>query len=201
MKPNQFEILVDAFMSLPGISKKSAERISYFILQKDQEFFTKFIDRIIESRLKIKFCATCNNLTDDSFRCEICLNQDRHDKSLCVVTTVEDLYKVEQSESFYGLYYVLQSEINYKKPETASLIDIDKFENMVNNFQINKIIFATNMTINGELTANYLKNYLKEKKYNIEFYRPAIGMPANASIDYMDWESLRYSIKNKTKLD
>lgn len=201
MKPNQFEILVDAFNALPGVSKKTAEKISYFILQKDQDFFNKFVDRIIESRLKIKFCDNCNNLTDDSFKCEICLNKKRHDRSLCVVTTIEDLYKIEQSESFYGLYYVLLNEIDYKKPETANLIDVNKFENMVNNFQINKIIFATNMTINGELTANYLKNYLKEKKYSIEYYRPAIGMPANASIDYMDWESLRFSIKNKTKIE
>lgn len=186
MKPNEFEFLIDAFSSLPGISKKTAEKISYFILQKDQDYFNKFINRLIESRMKIKFCANCNNLTNDAFKCEICLNTERHDKSLCVVTTVEDLYKIEQSDSFYGLYYVLQNEVNYKKPETANLIDMNKFEKMINDFQINKIIFATNMTINGELTANYLKNYLKDKKYNIEYYRPAIGMPANASIDYMD---------------
>lgn len=201
MKPKEFDYLVDAFSSLPSISKKNAERISYYFLNADQTFYSNFLNRLIEAKTKIKFCINCNNLTSDSLTCEICSQPERHDKTLCIVTTIEDLYKIEGSQSFSGLYYVLQHEVDMKKPDTAKLINMDKLEKMINDFMINKVIFATNMTINGELTATYIRNYLKEKKYSIEFFRPAIGIPANASIDYMDWESLKYSFKNKTKID
>ena len=71
---------------------------------------------------------------------------------------------------------------------------------MINKFHIKEILICTNMTINGELTSSYIKNFIKEKKYNIELFRLAMGIPMNASIEYIDWESLKHSIENKKKI-
>lgn len=200
MKPREFEFLVDALKSLPSISSKSADRIAHFILDSDNDFYNEFIKRIIDARNNIKFCMYCNNLTSNSFTCEICKNNDRHNNQLCIVTSVDDLYKIESSNSFFGTYFVLKKELDYKNKKSVSNIDLDLLEKTINYFKIREILIATNMTTNGELTSTYIKNYLIEKKYNIDFYRLAMGIPFNSSIDYIDWESLKYSIKNKTKI-
>lgn len=200
MKPREFEFLVDALKSLPSISTKNADRIAHFILNSDSDFYNKFIDRIIDARNKIKFCSHCNNLTSNSFTCEICKNVERHNKKLCIVVSVDDLYKIESSNSFFGTYFVLKKELDYKNKKSVNEIDMSLLEKTINFFNVNEILIATNMTTNGELTSSYIKKYLIDKKYNLEFYRLAMGIPFNSSIDYIDWESLKYSIKNKIKI-
>lgn len=200
MKPREFEFLVDALKSLPSISTKNADKIAHFILNSDQEFYNQFIERIVNAKNKIKFCMYCNNLTSNSFTCEICKNTERHNKSLCIVTSVDDLYKIESSNSFFGTYFVLKNELDYKNKKSVELLDLSLLEKTINEFKIKEILIATNMTTNGELTSSYIRKYLFEKKYDLEFYRLAMGIPFNSSIDYIDWESLKYSIKNKIKI-
>lgn len=200
MKPKEFEYLLDALTSLPSISKKSADRIAHFLLNADEKFYSEFLNRIINARTKIKFCLYCNNLVSDSYTCDICSNHERRNKSLCIVTTVDDLYKIEKSNSFFGTYYVLKNELDHKNKNSVNSLDLERLENTINKLNVNEILIATNMTINGELTCNYIKKYLQEKRLNIDFYRLAMGIPFNSSIDYIDWESLKYSIKNKNKI-
>lgn len=201
MKIKEFEYLIDALKSLPSISTKSANKIANYLINADKKYFNDFIDRLIEAKTKIQFCQHCNNMVVDSYSCDICKNKARHDGTLCILTTREDLEKVEESNSFSGLYYVLNQEIDYKNKNSINNINIDKIENMINNFNIKEILFATNMTPNGELTAKYIKQVLLSKNLNLDFYRLALGIPLNASIDYIDWESLKFSIKNKTKME
>lgn len=200
MKPREFEFLVDALKALPSISSKSADRIAHFLLNSDDDFYNKFIERIITAKNKIKFCIHCNNLTSESFTCEICKNIDRHNRKICIVTSVDDLYKIESSNSFFGTYFVLKNELDYKNKKSIDFLDMSLLEKTINMFKVNEVLIATNMTTNGELTSSYIKNYLQDKKYNLDFYRLAMGIPFNSSIDYIDWESLKYSIKNKVKI-
>lgn len=200
MKPKDFEYFVEALKSLPSISTKSANKIAYFFLQKDEKFFNDFISRIISLKENVKFCIHCNNLTIDSLMCDICKQQNRDQNKVCIVSSCEDLEKIESSNSFFGLYYILNAEINHKDLSTSKNIDLNKLEKMINHFHVNEILIATNMTMNGELTSNFIQKSLKSKNYNIDFYRLALGIPMNASIDYIDWESLKYSIENKKKI-
>lgn len=200
MKPKDFELLIDALKSLPSISTKSAEKIASYILHCPQDIYDGFVDRLIKARENIRFCKFCNNYTSDSYECDICSNFERRNKSLCVVSSIDDLYKIENSNSFFGTYFVLNGEINYKKKESIEMINVEQLLNLINEFNIKEILLATNMTQNGEITAYYIKNYLKNKKDNLEFYRLASGLPFNSSIDYIDWESLKFSIKNKIKI-
>lgn len=201
MKPKEFEYFVEALKSLPTISNKNANKIAYFFLESDEIFYSQFLDRLTSLKSNIKFCLNCNNLTSNSLYCDICNIESRDKSKLCIVSYLEDLEKIEQSNSFSGLYFVLNGEVKHKDLKSAKKIDLEKLENMINKFHIREILICTNMTIDGELTSSYIKNFIKEKKYNIDLYRLALGIPMNASIEYIDWESLKYSIENKRKID
>lgn len=201
MKVKEYEYLIDALKSLPTVSTKSANRIANHLINSDKEYFNELVNRMIEAKTRIRFCQYCNNMVVNSFSCDICKNTERHNRKLCIVSSIDDLYKIESSESFYGTYFILKSELDYKKKESVKNMNLEQLEQTINNFNINEILIATNMTTNGELTAKYIKNYLNQKSFNIEFFRLALGIPLNASIDYIDWESLKFSIKNKTKME
>lgn len=201
MEIKEFSLFIDALKGLPGISKKAAERIAYFLISCDDHFYKEFTNRLFDLRYKIKLCNFCNNLVSNDTICTICANSMRHDGNLCIVSTVEDLNKIESSNSFSGLYFVLNGELDHKNNKSVEKIDINKLLAMIEKFKIKEILIATNMTINGEITSVYLKKSVLEKHPELSFYRLALGLPINSSIDYIDWESLKFSIKNKTKMD
>lgn len=186
MKNKELEYFIEALKSLPTISNKSAKKIAYFFLENDEYFYNNFIDRLVKFKTKTKFCNQCNNLTEDSLFCDICKNIDRDRNKLCIVTQIESLEKIEESNSYSGLYYVLKNEINHKNLKSAKQIPLDGIDNIINKNHIREVLLATDMTINGELTANFIKKHLIEKKYNLDIYRLALGIPLNSSIDYID---------------
>lgn len=201
MRTKEFEFLVDILKALPSISTKIAERIAYFLINSDEIFFNSFIERLIDSKMKIKLCKYCRNFTSNEFNCTICSNNERKNYKLCIVSSIEDLYKIENLNIFFGTYYVLHGEINYKKKETIEDIKFGEISHLIDEFNIKEILMATNMTINGDITATYLKKLIDDKFLNkIIIYRLAMGLPINSSIDYADWESLKFSIKNKIKM-
>jgi recombination protein RecR len=142
-KPISFEYLVDALKSLPGIGNKQAERIAYFLILKDDKFIKDFIERINESHEKIHFCKQCNNFADGEF-CDICLNKSREQDKLCIVSSIEDLQKIEETGSYVGLYYVLQGEIDVKSKTNIDSNSIRKLMNWLKSHSFDEIILATN---------------------------------------------------------
>ncbi|MDE7075572.1 MAG: hypothetical protein K2O21_02965, partial [Malacoplasma sp.] len=131
MKPKEFEYFVEALKSLPSISTKSANKIAYFFLENDEKFYNTFLDRLVSLKSNIKFCMNCNNLTSNSLYCEICNSSSRDSKKLCIVSYLEDLEKIEQSNSFSGLYFVLNSEINHKDLSSVKKLNFEKLETMI----------------------------------------------------------------------
>jgi recombination protein RecR len=143
MKPIAFEYLVDALKSLPGVGKKQAERIAYFLILKDEKYIKEFIERINESHLKIHFCKQCNNFAESEL-CDICSNKMRQLNKLCVVSSIEDLQKIEETNSYLGLYYVLQGEIDVKTKTNLDQHIIRKFMNLLQSHSFDEVILATN---------------------------------------------------------
>lgn len=200
MKHKEFEFLVDALKTLPSISQKSANKIAYFLLEKDEKYINDLIQRILDFKKSTKSCMLCNNLAFNSIYCDICSNNDRDNTKLCIVSHIEDVEKIEKAETFFGTYYVLNYELSLKDKNHNKKIDLLKLENLINKKQVKEILLATNMTVNGELTSSYIVKYLEQKNFDVQIYRLAMGIPFNASLDYIDWESLKYSIENKKKI-
>ncbi len=201
MKFEEIELLIDAFSSLPSISRKAAEKISYFLIEQDDAYIHQLIRRISNLKDNVSLCNVCNNLCQGSNYCQYCTNSKLNRNNLAIVTNFNDVTKIEESEEHDGLYFVLLSEINYKRKDT-SRIDMQylKIKKMIEDNNINNILLATSVTYDGELTANYLDNLIKRDFKDISVYRLATGMPFNSSIDYIDIDSLKQSIKNKIKM-
>jgi recombination protein RecR len=197
MRPVAFEYLVDALRTLPGVGKKQAERMAYYLILKDDRYIQEFIERINNSHQKIHFCKQCNNFADGEL-CYICSNKTRQQNKLCIVASIEDLQKIEETNSYLGLYYVLQGEIDVKTKTNLDHEIIKKFMHLLQTHSFDEIILATNWTINGEATAVFIKKIINEvSKANV--YRLALGLPINSALDYADNTTLKYAIENKTK--
>lgn len=192
-----FEYLVDAIKALPNIGTKSARKIAFFLLKKDQFFIREFIQRIQNARMNIKRCADCNNFALSTL-CELCTSKNRNRDQLCIVATVDDLLTIEKCQAYNGLYHVLDGEISKSRNITPNMLNLDSLSKRIIDNKITEVLIATNFTIEGELTANYLKLFLKDIATNI--FRISTGLPINSSIDYADDMTLKLAIENKSKI-
>ncbi|WP_027123812.1 recombination mediator RecR [Mycoplasmoides pirum] len=193
----EFEHLVDAIKALPSIGTKNARKIAFFLLKKDQYFIREFISRLQIARSTLKRCIECNNWSKD-LKCEICVSPLREKNKLCIVATVDDLLTIEKCQGYNGLYHVLDGELSKQKNIDPDMLNIRNLKEKIYQQNINEILIATNFTIEGELTANYIKLLLKDSPINI--YRISLGLPINSSIDYADETTLKMAIQNKQKI-
>lgn len=199
MRPKEFEYLVDAIKSLPNIGAKAAERIAYHLIHQDDRYVKDFCDRITNAKANIKYCKQCGNFAIDDL-CPICANNERDNTKLCIVNSIDELNKIESTGCFNGIYFVLNDEINVKTKTNLNSEIIKKLVNYCAVKEFKEIIIATNFTINGEATNMYLNKILKQVLPKCNTYKLAIGLPVNSALDYADEYTLKYALKNKTKI-
>lgn len=195
---NEFNQLIQLLKSFPNISQKQAEKICYFLINQKDEFINELSEQITKLRQSLHFCKECQNISLNEI-CDICANDLREQDKLCIVSSSEDLQKIEDTNTYSGLYFVLHEEINVKKNNGLNKDIVKKLIEQLKKKQFKEIIFATNWTPNGEATAFFLKNIIKEILPNASFYRLAVGLPINSALNYADNETLSQAIKNKTK--
>ena len=195
---NEFDQLVKSLKALPGISQKQAEKICNFLINQSDEEIYGLIDSIQKLRSTLHFCKYCQNITSDEI-CDICSNELREQNKLCIVSFSEDVQKIEDTNTYSGLYFVLHEEINVKKATGLNKKTTKKLFDLLNKRKFNEIILATNWTPNGEATAFFLKKVINELLPNASIYRLAVGLPINSALNYADNETLSQAIKNKTK--
>ncbi len=195
---NEFNQLIQSLKSFPGISQKQAEKICYFLINQKDEFMDDLSNQIRKLRQSLHYCKECQNISLNEI-CNICSNDLREQNKLCIVSESEDLQKIEDTNTYSGLYFVLHDEINVKKNNGLNKEVVKKLMEQLKKKKFNEIIFATNWTPNGEATAFFLKNIIKEILPNATFYRLAVGLPINSALNYADNETLSQAIKNKTK--
>jgi recombination protein RecR len=191
--PSAFIRFTQSLQSLPGIGKKSAERIAFHILTKPGvgEKILHSLERIIS---EIKFCSNCGNITVENL-CHICASNERDRTTICVVEKPMDVFAIERSNSFKGLYHVLGdllSPLDNVGPEninTASLVTRVKTEG------IKEVIIATNPTTEGEATALYIEESLKDS--GVRITRIARGIPFGTDIDFADDLTLTRAMEDR----
>jgi len=196
----KLEYLIDALKSLPGVGTKHATIIANFLVKKDQIYINEFIKRISEAKNSISFCEQCNNMIEgDKKICDICSDFSRDNEQLCIVSTSEDLKKIEGTGEYKGLYFVLNEEADQKTRKGLNEGIIKKLIGLINKYSFKEITIATNWTNNGEITASILKKTINENFENITLYRLAVGLPINSAVDYADKTTLKHAISNKFK--
>lgn len=184
--------LINLIQKLQGIGPRSAKRIVLNLIKNKRNFMFELAQAIINVADEIKTCQLCNNI-DTQNPCQICHNPTRDHSMLCIVEDIADLWALEKTNKFQGLYYVLggslSSEFDTNELNIQKLIDIHFY----NKQKIKEIIIATNGTIDGQTTAFYITEKLK--KFPIKITRLAFGLPIGAELDYLDEATLETALK------
>lgn len=188
--------LTKALSFLPSVGNKSAERMSYSIIEMDEEKVNFLINSILEVRKKIHHCPNCYSLIDTD-SCPYC--QNRKDGSTCLVCSFpKDIILFENMDFFKGTYHCLNGEINALKGVTVNDLTISKLLERIRKENIQEIILATNPTVEGETTALYLSKILE--KFPVNVTRLAHGIPMGLNIEYSDKLTLSNAYNNRTKI-
>lgn len=181
--PESFEKLIECFKLLPGIGEKNAERLSFAVLNFDDDQVNLFSETIKNVKINIKKCKICNNLSEED-TCLICNDNSRNKEIICVVENAKNLVLFEKAGIFNGVYHVLDgliSPLNGVNPED---IKINELVNRIKKEKIKEVILALNPSIEGETTSLYIKKLLDG--LNVSITKIAAGIPVGADMEYLD---------------
>ncbi len=194
--PNSFLDLIESLRMLPGVGNKTAERMAFDLLNMSIEDRKKIISSLTNLE-KLKPCDECGNLTDEE-KCSICKDEQRDHSLICVVHYSKDVYAFEKIKEYNGIYHVLNGFISPSKGKGVESINLTSLLNKIEKNQVKEVILATNLTIEGEMTAMYLAKILKEK--NVKVTRLAHGLPMGAQLDYADEMTLFRAFSNRKEI-
>lgn len=198
MHPATIEKLIESFAQLPGIGKKSAERIAFYILDSmDKETAKNMAESIVEAKNKITFCPVCQNLTDVS-PCEICSSASRDKSVICVVENPRDVSAVEKTNEYHGLYHVLHGALSPMDGVTPDDIRIKELLLRVSDNTVKEVIMATNPTVSGTATAVYISKLLQP--LGVKVTRIAHGIPVGGDLEYADEVTLIKAIEGRREM-
>lgn len=192
--------LIEELSSLPQIGRKTARRLAMFIIKQPKEKVEKLSKSLTDVKEKIKFCSICCNITEDDL-CKICLSQKRNRNLVCVVEDPQDVYAIEKTNEYGGLYHVLHGRISpldgigpedIKIRELLSRFDENKFDH------IDELILALNPTVEGETTILYLQKLLKP--LDIKISRIARGLPVGSDLELADEITLAKAIEGRISI-
>jgi recombination protein RecR len=197
MEQGIIENLINELTKLPGIGRKTAQRLAFFILTMREED-AKGISRAIEEvREKARFCRECFNITDSEI-CSICSNQYRDRNKLCVVEEPSNIIVIERSKSFDGLYHVLLGALSPIDGMTPDKLKIRELIQRIRDDSVQEIIIATNPNTKGEMTAQYIRELLKP--LGVKVTRIAYGLPIGGDIEFADEVTLSKSIEGRREM-
>jgi recombination protein RecR len=189
--------LVGLLTRLPGIGKKSALRIAYYLLKADGSFASTLADRIRELKGSIHFCSICGSYTEDD-PCPVCSSPSRERSLVCAVEQPQDVVTIEASHEFRGLYHVLGGLISPLDGVGPEDLRIRELIERCGSGEVAEVVVATNPTVEGDTTALYLKRLLEPTGVSVT--RLATGIPVGGDLEYADRLTLARSFRGRTKL-
>ena len=187
--------LIDELAKFPGIGKKTAKRLAFFLLSRPEEESVSLANAIINAKKHIKSCTICFGLTDQDI-CRICSDPRRNNEIICVVEDPRNIFTIENSNVFNGVYHVLQGAISPLQGIPPEKLRIAELEKRIEGQNIRELILSTNPTLEGEATAHYLMDLFKVKIPTIT--RIARGMPAGGDLEYADANTLTRAFEGRT---
>lgn len=190
--------LIGELKKLPSIGEKSALRIVLSLLRKDKEELLSISNAFKDAYDKITICKCCFNLAEDEL-CEICKDESRDKKTICVVEDIGDLIAIEKSDHYKGLYHILGGLVSPTKQIKFEDLTILQLKNRVLSDKITELILALNPTLEGEATSLYIKDYLKDT--NVRITRIAFGIPMGSDIEYLDEITMAVSLMGRKELE
>ena len=195
--PKYIEELIESLTKFPGIGRKGAERIAYFIVKSEKSFSKNLIDTLTDVNDKLDICPISGMIIlkgeESAFS-----DKNRNSEFLCVVENMEDAIKIENTNSFDGSYHVLGGSISPLDGIGPSDLSFDKLMDRIND-KTKEVIIATNPSTSGNATALYLEKILKDK--DIEISRLAVGLPVGSNLEYIDDKTISTAISGRVKVN
>ncbi len=189
--------LIDELAKLPGVGRKSAERVAYHILRVHKSEALSLADAIRDVRENVRYCKICFNLSEEDV-CPICQDPKRDRSILCVVEQPRDLMALEQAGTFPGLYHVLLGRISPLEGIGPDQLTIDQLVERVAQGELREVVMATNPTVEGDGTALHISNLLED--YSVEMTRLARGITSGSILEYTNKEILADALEGRQKL-
>ena len=195
--------LIFELSKLPGIGEKTATRLSYFILKQDESYSRSLADALMNAKQKIVLCSQCFTFTDAKY-CHLCANVERDHGVICVVERPSDVFSIEQSGAFRGVYHVLHgilSPLDGIGPDELKLRElISRLENpeKPDSKIVTEIILATNPSVEGEATALYISRLIRP--LGIRVTKLAHGIPVGGMLEYTDRQTIGKALENRMEL-
>jgi recombination protein RecR len=193
------EELVAEFARLPGIGRKTAQRLTYFLLKQPPEETARLARALAALGLRVRSCSRCGNLTELD-PCGICTDARRDASVVCVVEEASDVLAIERSGEYRGVYHVLGgrlSPLDGVGPEALNIATLVK--RVENGAGVREVILATNPSVEGEATAHYLDRALQAAGVRVS--RLARGLPMGGELEYADGETIAHSIAARRAMD
>ena len=196
-KIEPLETLVDALKILPGVGPKSALRLTYFLLQRNRSGAKNLSEKISNALEQLMHCELCNNFSEEPI-CSICSSGKRDKNTICIVEMPTDLLMLEETHSYDGLYFILMGRLSPLDGIGPNDIHLSKLIKRIKISNIKEIILATNFTVEGNATAQYIKELFKG--VDIKTSRIARGLPMGGEIEYVDSGTLAQAIVERKTL-
>ena len=189
--------LIAQLERLPGIGRKTAQRLAFSILEQPPERAEKFAEALVNARSKIHICKVCQGLTDKEV-CDICDDSRRDRSVICVVAEPKDIMAFERTREYAGVYHVLHGVISPLDGIGPDQLRIKELMARLGSGEVNEIIMATNPTVEGEATASYISRLVKPM--GIKVTRLAYGIPVGGDLEYADEFTLARALEGRNEI-
>ena len=189
--------LIECFKKFPGIGEKTAERLALSSINMDDDIINLFSKSLKDGKTKIKKCSRCGSLTEDDL-CQICKDENRDRKTLCVVEECKNVILFEKIGTFRGIYHVLGGLISPLDGINPEDIHIDKLIKRIKDENIKEVILAIKPSVEGETTTLYIRKMLEGT--DVKISKIAHGIPMGADIDYIDPLTIEMAIEDRTTI-
>ena len=196
--PPALEALVEQFARLPGIGRKSAQRLAFYMLNQPEERAKEFADALLGAKSAISHCPVCQNLTEGEGPCPLCSSSRRDQSVVCVVADPKDVVAMERSREYQGVYHVLHgvlSPMNHVGPDD---LRVSQLVARVASGAVNEVIMATNPDTEGEATAMYISRLVKP--FGVKVTRLAYGIPVGSHLEFADEATLMRALEGRREM-
>ncbi len=195
--PPALEQLIDSLRCLPGVGPKSAQRMAYYLLQRDRKGASSLAIALDNALQVVDHCKLCNTFSEQPI-CPLCESEQRDKNVLCVVEMPTDLMMLENTRAYSGMYFVLMGRLSPLDGVGPKEIHLDKLIKRAQDGLVQEVILATNYTVEGDATAHYISELLKIR--GIKTSRIARGMPMGGEIEYVDSGTLAQAMLERRSL-
>ncbi|RPJ83775.1 MAG: recombination protein RecR [Acidobacteria bacterium] len=195
-QPESLARLIDELQRLPGIGRKSAQRLAFHILKTPRDEAERLVEAVRDVKERVTYCSVCNNVTDVD-PCALCTNEDRNQRLICVVEEPQNVMAVDKAGDYKGVYHVLMGALS---PLQGVGPDDLKIKNLLSRVErgVDEVILATNPNVEGEATAIYLARLLKA--LGVKVTRIAMGVPVGSDLEYADEMTVHKALEGRREV-